>query len=243
MATVAELLHRTFRRAPPNLDVLRLQYQREKEVEQARRVETAESRRESERRWYARLPIIAIATLATSVVAITALLAVASLYTQPSTKEVPAATDSPPKKEAAPPPSAPASAPNPVSIQMNLSSKELFGYNRSDLRVVSGSAQRELDACLEPKLTRVHVIGHADCIGSDEFNQGLSERRALAVKSYLTKKGVDATLITTEGRGAAMAKTEALCAGVVRKTAANVARLEPFRRVDVACEYARQVQV
>ena len=239
MAAIAELLRRTFRRAPPNIDVLRLQYQREREVEKERRNEAAESRRESERRWYARLPIMAIATLAVSVSVLTGLLVVASLYTQPPAKAAPAVTDAPPKNEATPPP-APASAPKPVSIQMNLSSRELFGYNSSSLRVISGPAQRELDACLEPKPARVHVTGHADCIGSDEYNQSLSEQRALAIKRYLTEKGIDATIITTEGHGATMAKTEPLCAGVVRSTAANKARLEPFRRVDITCEYAKQ---
>ena len=200
-----------------------------------KRRDEAESRRESERRWYARLPIIAIATLSVAVAVLTLLMAIASPYTLIKTRETPASAETPQQK--LPPPPAPA----PVTIKMSLKNKALFGYNSSALRVVGDSAQRELDACLKPKLTRVHITGHADCIGSDAYNQGLSERRALAVGRYLGEKGVDAALITTEGKGAALSKADPLCSGVVRSTAANVTRLEPFRRVDVTCEYARQV--
>ena len=48
---------------------------------------------------------------------------------------------------------------------------------------------------------QLRIIGHADSRGTDEFNQGLSERRAEAVKTYFTKKGVEASRIITEGRG------------------------------------------
>ena len=39
---------------------------------------------------------------------------------------------------------------------------------------------------------RVEVAGHTDSIGSDEYNQGLSERRARTVYDYLTSHGIDA---------------------------------------------------
>ncbi len=39
---------------------------------------------------------------------------------------------------------------------------------------------------------RVEVAGHTDAIGSDEYNQGLSDRRARAVYDYLTGHGIDA---------------------------------------------------
>lgn len=39
---------------------------------------------------------------------------------------------------------------------------------------------------------RVEVAGHTDAIGTDEYNQGLSERRAQIVYDYLTSHGVDA---------------------------------------------------
>lgn len=49
--------------------------------------------------------------------------------------------------------------------------------------------------------TVVHVVGHTDNIGSDSYNQQLSERRALAVASYLGFQGVSNDRLRTEGRG------------------------------------------
>ncbi len=43
-----------------------------------------------------------------------------------------------------------------------------------------------------PALVRVEVAGHADSVGTEEYNEGLSMRRATIVYDYLTWKGVDA---------------------------------------------------
>lgn len=45
------------------------------------------------------------------------------------------------------------------------------------------------------------IIGHTDSVGSDAYNQRLSERRAKSTKDYLVKKGVAGDHITTAGRG------------------------------------------
>jgi OOP family OmpA-OmpF porin len=50
-------------------------------------------------------------------------------------------------------------------------------------------------------LTAIHVIGFTDSIGSDGYNDKLSERRALSVRDYLVSKGVDPSLVDTQGRG------------------------------------------
>ena len=47
------------------------------------------------------------------------------------------------------------------------------------------------------------TVGHTDSIGSAEYNQKLSLRRAEAVKSYLVSKGVAASRIFVEGKGEA----------------------------------------
>ena len=47
----------------------------------------------------------------------------------------------------------------------------------------------------------VEVAGHTDSKGSEEYNQGLSERRATAVKDYLNSKGVKASRLTSRGYG------------------------------------------
>ena len=47
----------------------------------------------------------------------------------------------------------------------------------------------------------VHVIGHTDSTGSDSYNQGLSERRASSVKTYLASHGVNGERVLTVGKG------------------------------------------
>ena len=47
----------------------------------------------------------------------------------------------------------------------------------------------------------VEVAGHTDSKGSDEYNQGLSERRANSVKDYLVRKGVKASRLSARGYG------------------------------------------
>ena len=44
-------------------------------------------------------------------------------------------------------------------------------------------------------------MGHTDSIGTDAYNQKLSERRAASVKAYLVSKGIDPNRIYTEGKG------------------------------------------
>lgn len=48
---------------------------------------------------------------------------------------------------------------------------------------------------------RVLIEGHTDSVGSDEYNQSLSERRASAVQAALFERGVAANQISTLGRG------------------------------------------
>jgi OOP family OmpA-OmpF porin len=48
---------------------------------------------------------------------------------------------------------------------------------------------------------RVDLEGHTDSVGTDQYNQNLSERRAASVKDYLTTRGVAASRITTKGFG------------------------------------------
>lgn len=50
---------------------------------------------------------------------------------------------------------------------------------------------------------RVQIEGFTDSVGSDAYNQDLSERRAEAVKSALVARGIDSSRISTEGYGKA----------------------------------------
>ncbi len=47
----------------------------------------------------------------------------------------------------------------------------------------------------------VEITGHTDSVGSDKYNQKLSEERAMTVKRYMESKGIAASRMTTKGYG------------------------------------------
>lgn len=51
---------------------------------------------------------------------------------------------------------------------------------------------------------RVEVQGHTDSVGSEKYNQGLSERRAQSVLNYLTQKGIEPARLVSRGYGESM---------------------------------------
>jgi len=87
---------------------------------------------------------------------------------------------------------------------MNLASTELFEFNKA---VLTQDARAKLDNEVIAKLkdlkdVRYIIInGHADRLGSPQYNQRLSEKRADAVRAYLVSKGVDAGKVETLGFG------------------------------------------
>ena len=76
------------------------------------------------------------------------------------------------------------------NIVLQMPSDVTFGFDRSDIQPqfydTLASVARSLN---EYPQTLVDVVGHADSIGRAEYNQQLSERRALAVADNLTNRG------------------------------------------------------
>ena len=62
-------------------------------------------------------------------------------------------------------------------------------------------AMRTFEATCERQSASIVLAGHTDKSGSDQYNQGLSQRRADSVKSYLAGKGVPDAAMTTEAFG------------------------------------------
>ena len=50
-------------------------------------------------------------------------------------------------------------------------------------------------------MVSIKVIGHTDSVGSDTYNQALSERRASSVAAYLLSQGLAPNKLTSEGKG------------------------------------------
>jgi outer membrane protein OmpA-like peptidoglycan-associated protein len=77
-----------------------------------------------------------------------------------------------------------------------------FETGKSTIKSGSYSSLDELvDYMKRKKLLKILVGGHTDNVGSAEGNLALSKNRALAVKTYLVKKGVSAGRVRTEGYG------------------------------------------
>jgi len=78
----------------------------------------------------------------------------------------------------------------------------LFASGSSELRSGSAADLDQLVAFLGKYPARtVTIEGHTDSAGSEEYNQGLSERRANAVRAHLVRQGVDAARVTAVGIG------------------------------------------
>lgn len=78
----------------------------------------------------------------------------------------------------------------------------LFTTGRADLKAASTGSLNKLVAFLGKYPERTVVVeGYTDNVGSDVYNQGLSERRADGVKAYLIGQGVGATRVTAVGKG------------------------------------------
>lgn len=77
-----------------------------------------------------------------------------------------------------------------------------FDFDSAKLRPVADSQLNEVaEFSAAHKDAKLNVSGHTDSVGSDVYNQKLSERRAASVKAYLVKKGVAGERIVTEGFG------------------------------------------
>jgi OOP family OmpA-OmpF porin len=133
--------------------------------------------------------------------------------------------------EAAPPP--PPAVPQATAEKIKLSADALFDFDKAVLKPAGKQALDELAAKVgQINLEVILAVGHTDRIGSDSYNQGLSERRANAVKEYLVSKGIESNRIYTEGKGEAQPVTGTQCDSVRGRTAL-ISCLQPDRRVEV----------
>jgi len=159
------------------------------------------------------------------------------LVPKPVAAPVPAPAPAPapsPAPRATPAP-APAPAPSAAGVQkITLASKALFDFDKAVLKPEGKAA---IDSEIISKLSGVQrlelvlVTGHTDRIGTQAYNQKLSERRADAVRDYLVSKGVARDKIETLGMG----KTQPVPGVTCNMTAMKelIACLAPNRRVEV----------
>ncbi len=88
------------------------------------------------------------------------------------------------------------------SLKLTLDSEVSFDFDSARINPgFADSLNRLADVIRKYDKTVVYVVGHTDSVGSESYNQRLSEKRARAVADYLASRGVDPARIRTEGRG------------------------------------------
>lgn len=90
----------------------------------------------------------------------------------------------------------------PDELRLVMPSDITFDFNRADVRYEFMPRVRDLADTLAryPEMS-VSIVGHADAIGSDAYNQTLSERRAHAVAAALMEFGIAYRRIGASGMG------------------------------------------
>lgn len=87
-------------------------------------------------------------------------------------------------------------------IVIEFKDRVLFGYDRADLSAgAKTNLTRLADILQKYPDTNIEVLGHTDNKGTDDYNQGLSERRAAATAAYLRTQNIASARISTRGMG------------------------------------------
>ncbi|WP_124551727.1 OmpA family protein [Methylophilus methylotrophus] len=164
----------------------------------------------------------------------------APVVEEPTPEPAPVAAAEPAPEPAPAPAPAPAPVCKPQNETVTVSAEKLFGFDKANLREEGRKVLEETAAKIKanPEINAVIVTGHTDRIGSDAYNQKLSERRAKMVADYLIAQGVDSNIITSEGKGKSEPVVECEGKKVTKKL---ISCLQPNRRVDIRAEGTKQI--
>jgi OOP family OmpA-OmpF porin len=147
------------------------------------------------------------------------------------------------EQKPAPPPPVAVAQPEPprmVIQKVSLSTDVLFDFNKAQLKDEGKRKLDELAAQIkDAKVEEIVVVGHADRIASEAYNQKLSEARAQSVKDYLAERGAKTNVITAQGKGEAAPVTGDQCKKMAGKKLIEC--LQPDRRVEIEVLGSRDV--
>jgi len=122
-----------------------------------------------------------------------------------------------------------------VVVQRSLATDTLFAFDRAGVEYLVQGGKHKLDALAAElqtwkTLERITLTGHTDRLGSDRYNQHLSQQRAEAIKRYLAGRGVRAEVIDAKGQGESQPIVQCRAQ---RDSHALIECLQPNRRVEL----------
>ncbi|NOQ51531.1 MAG: OmpA family protein [Desulfuromonadaceae bacterium] len=87
-------------------------------------------------------------------------------------------------------------------LKLTMNSEVSFDFNSANIKpTFRPPLDKIADILNRYPRTQIVVVGHTDTIGSEQYNQDLSNRRAIAVADFLVMRGVASSRLGTEGRG------------------------------------------
>jgi outer membrane protein OmpA-like peptidoglycan-associated protein len=87
-------------------------------------------------------------------------------------------------------------------VRITMTSQTAFDTNSTAIKPGFQSTMDKLaDVVVRYNKTTLTIVGHTDNVGSDKYNQDLSQRRALSVAQYFESQRVDALRLATAGKG------------------------------------------
>lgn len=88
------------------------------------------------------------------------------------------------------------------TLKIDIASEVSFDFDSASLKSAFTPTLNKVGDVLQryPK-TVIHVVGHTDSVGSESYNQQLSERRAQSVVDFLASNGVTQSRLYAMGRG------------------------------------------
>ena len=121
--------------------------------------------------------------------------------------------------------------------KVTLQGDALFQFGKADEKGMLPGGKQRLDeladkimAMEKDSIAGITIVGHADRLGSPSGNMKISEKRAATVMNYLVRRGVDAAILQSMGKGDADPISD--CPGG-KANKALIACLSPNRRVEV----------
>jgi OOP family OmpA-OmpF porin len=112
-----------------------------------------------------------------------------------------------------PPPAPPPAEQARVDVKkdrIEIQEKIQFAFDKAEILPVSDSLLNEVVGALQShkEIRKIGIHGHTDSEGEANYNQSLSDRRAVAVKTWLTAHGVEAKRLESKGFGESKPITE-----------------------------------